>query len=413
MVYFEKFTLDNGLRVIVSQDKTTPIVTINIVYNVGAKHENPERTGFAHLFEHLMFEGSKNIPVYDTPLQMVGGDNNAFTNNDITNYYLSLPKENIETGFWLESDRMLELALTEKKIEIQKNVVVEEFNQRYLNQPYGDAFKILRSLAYKKHPYQWPTIGKDPSHIKKATFEEIKKFFYEHYAPNNAILTVSGNVTKKEIQELTEKWFGDIPSRKLADKKISKEPEQKEPRQKEVYREVPHDTIYKAYHMCDRKNKDFYATDLISDLLANGDSSRLHQQLVKEKNVFNTIDAYITGDIDEGLLIISGSISDNTDMKKAEEELQNELNKLKKQPPATGELQKVQNKVESIKIFTRTSALHNAMNLAFHELIDDAENINTEINRYKEVTPEKIQAVSNKILKENNCSTLYYYSKKQ
>lgn len=411
MVHFDKFILENGLKVIVNQDKTTPIVTINLLYNVGAKHEDPHRTGFAHLFEHLMFEGSKHIPAYDTPLQMVGGDNNAFTNNDITNYYLTLPKENMETGFWLESDRMLELSLTKEKIKIQKNVVIEEFNQRYLNQPYGDAFLMLRPMAYKKHPYRWPTIGKEPSHIQQASFEEVQRFFYKHYAPNNAIITVAGNVTTDEIKELTEKWFAEIPRRELAHKNIPKEPRQDQPRKKEVFRDVPQDTIYKAYHMCERNHEDFYATDLISDLLANGNSSRLHQKLVKEKNVFNTIDAYITGDIDEGLLMVSGSIADNMTMRNAEEELQNELNKLKTHLPAEKELEKVKNKVESVKIYTRTSSLHKAINLSFYELIEDAQKINTEIEEYRNVTPEKIKEVSQKVLDENNCSTLYYHSK--
>ncbi|MBS3807545.1 MAG: insulinase family protein, partial [Bacteroidales bacterium] len=299
MVDFQRYRLDNGLTLIVHPDPSTPIVTVNLLYNVGSKHENPERTGFAHLFEHLMFEGSVNIPTYDTPLQQAGGENNAFTSNDITNYYLTLPRENIETAFWLESDRMLGLKLTEEKIRVQKNVVIEEFNQRYRNQPYGDAMMMLRSMAYQVHPYQWSTIGKEISHIEQATAEEVKDFFFHHYAPNNAILTVVGNIRPEEVRNMADKWFGPIPSRELHQKKIPGEPRQKEPRNKEVTRDVPHDVIYKAYHMSSRNHPDYITTDLISDLLANGNSARLYQNLVKRRKIFSSIDAYITGDIDE------------------------------------------------------------------------------------------------------------------
>ena len=413
MVEFKRYILDNGLTLIVHPDPYTPIATFNLLYNVGSKHENPERTGFAHLFEHLMFEGSVNIPSYDTPLQRAGGENNAFTSNDITNYYLTLPVENLETAFWLESDRMLGLKLTEEKIRVQKNVVIEEYNQRYRNQPYGDAMMLLRSMAYKKHPYQWSTIGKDISHIEQATREEVKEFFYHHYAPNNAFLTVVGDLDPEEVRQMADRWFGIIPRRELAEKSIPKEPPQQEPRTKSVTRDVPHNVLYKAYHMCDRNHPDFYASDLLSDLLANGNSARLYQNLVKKKQVFSSIDAYITGDVDEGLLMITGTLARRMGMEEAEKELLEELDRLKKAPVSEEELQKVKNKVIAVKTYTRTSALHKAMNMAFYELLGDVDRINTEEEAYRQVSPEDIHRVSRQVLDQNNCSTLYYYAKKQ
>ncbi len=411
MIDITRYTLDNGLNILVHKDKSTPIATVNLLYNIGSKHEDPHRTGFAHLFEHLMFEGSVNIPTYDTPLQNAGGENNAFTSSDITNYYLTLPIQNLDTAFWLESDRMLGLNLTQEKLDIQKNVVIEEYNQRYINQPYGDAMLIIKSLAYKEHPYKWPTIGKDISHIKNATLDEVENFFYRHYAPNNAILTVVGNIEPAEVYELAKKWFGPIPKREIAQKEIPQEPEQKSPRAEKVQKEVPHNVLYKAYHMVSRNHPDFPASDLISDILSNGKSARLYQKLVKANPVFSNIDAYITGDIDPGLLLIHGAVSEGVTMEEAETALNNELAKLTDQTVEEEELQKVKNKFEAVHEFSKTSALHKAMNISFHELLGDAERINTETDKYRAVTPEEIKNVSKKILDKNNSSTLYYYKK--
>jgi len=413
MIEFEKFELDNGLKVIVHQDKTTPIVAINIVYNVGARNESANKTGFAHLFEHLMFGGSINIPNYDAPLQMVGGENNAFTNNDITNYYITLPKENIETGFWLESDRMLSLAFSEKSLEVQRNVVIEEFKQRYLNQPYGDVYLLLRPLAYKKHPYQWATIGKEISHIENATMQDVKDFFYAHYAPNNAVLSVVGNITAKEIKPLVEKYFGDIEKRKIAESNIAKEPKQTEPRELTVKRDVPNDTIYKAYHMCARMDKDYHASDLLSDVLSNGDSSRLTRKLIKEQKLFLELNAYIMGSRDEGLFIISGKPNDGVNIKDAEKAIDKEINLLIKEGVDEQELQKVKNKVESSLIFAQMNILNKAMNLGISETLNDANDINTEIDKYLKVKTKDIVRVAKQILNPNNCSTLYYLSEKK
>lgn len=412
MIKFERFTLDNGLRVIVHQDKSTPIAAVNILYDVGARDESPNLTGFAHLFEHLMFGGSKNIPVYDTPLQMVGGNNNAFTSNDITNYYLTLPSENIETAFWLEADRMLSLAFTQKSLEVQKHVVIEEFRQRYLNQPYGDVWLLLRPLAYKKHPYSWSTIGKEISHIEEATIEQVKNFFYSHYAPNNAIMVVAGNVELEQIKQLTKKWFAPIEKRKIAKRSIPQEPTQTEARSLSVERDVPFSGIYKVYHMCNRLDKDYPATDLLSDILSNGKSARLQKCLIKEKKLFSTIDAAISGNIDNGLFIISGNLIKGVDMKQAEDAINEEIRKLQNELVFQTELEKVKNKNEASLTFSETNILNTAMNLAVYELFGDANGINNELANYAAVTTDDIQRLAKTILVPENCSTLYYNAKK-
>ncbi len=412
MIKFDKITLNNGLKVIVHNDPSTTIVAFNVLYNVGSRDEDPEKTGFAHLFEHLMFEGSLNIPSYDRPLQQAGGENNAFTSNDITNYYITLPKENLETAFWLESDRMLGLDFSGKKLEIQKNVVIEEFNQRYLNQPYGDAFLLLRPLAYKVHPYQWPTIGKDISHIQNATLADVKNFFLHHYAPNNAVLSIAGNVTIDEIKPLAEKWFGPIPQREVVPKKLNIEPEQLKPRTLTIERNVPFDAIYKAFHMSSKLDKEYYTTDLISDLLANGKSSRLYQKLVKEKKLFSEINAYITGDIDPGLFMVNGKLMHGVDMSEAEAAINEELNQIIEGNINDYEIEKVKNKFESVYQFGQLSGLNKAMNLAYYELLSDAELINHEIEKYRSVSKNEITQTASTLFRNENSSTLYYLAKK-
>jgi predicted Zn-dependent peptidase len=359
-----------------------------------------------------MFGGSLNIPDFDRPLQIVGGENNAFTNNDITNYHLTLPKENIETGFWLESDRMLSLAFSKKSLDTQRNVVIEEFKQRYLNQPYGDVWLFLRPLAYKKHPYMWATIGKEISHIENANIEDVKAFFYKHYAPNNAILVVAGDVDTENVKQLAQKWFGPIERRNVPDRNIISEPKQTKKRILKLKRNVPFDAIYLAFHMCSRNDHDFYATDLLSDILSNGDSSRLYNNLIKEKNLFSSLDAYILGSNDPGLFIISGKIIDGIDIKVAEKAILDELELIKNELTSDYELQKVKNKFESGVIFSEINILNKAMNLAFYENLGNANRINTELENYKNVTKEEIRNVAQKILTKENCSILYYYAEK-
>ena len=403
---FTKITLNNGLSVLVHQDPSSPMVAMNLLYQVGARDEDPTRTGFAHLFEHLMFGGSSNIPDYDIPLQQAGGENNAFTNNDITNYYLSIPPQNLETGFWLESDRMNELDFSPKSLEIQKKVVIEEFRQRYLNQPYGDAWLLLRPLTYRVHPYRWSTIGMDISHIAGTTLDEVKSFFFSHYAPNNAILSLSGQVKPDEAFRLAEKWFGPIPSRPIRERVLPEEPIQEEFRYQEVERKVPYTAIYLAYHMGSRTSRSFYACDLLSDILSSGMSSRFLLNLVKGSRLFSEIDAYITGDRDPGLFVISGQLSENVSIEDGMTGIQNEINKIIKEPPTLRELEKVLNRMESHLLFSRINILNQAMNLGYYEWLGDASLATTEIDLYRSITQTDIQDEASRIFTDKNCSCL-------
>lgn len=407
MIDIQKFTLDNGLTV-VNEDKTTPFIAFNMLYDVGSKDENPDKTGFAHLFEHLMFGGSKNIPNFDEPLQRVGAENNAFTNTDITNYYITIPKENIETAFWLESDRMLCLDFSQRNLDIQKNVVCEEFRQRYLNKPYGDTWLLLRPLAYKKHPYQWATIGKDISHIEQATLNDVKDFFYRYYAPNNAVLSISGNISVNQVKLLAEKWFGPIERRKVPYRNIPQEPLQTEKRELTVHRNVPYPSIYKTFKMCKRLDNDYYTTDLISDILSNGKSSRLYKKLVQEKKLFSDINAYITGEMEEGLFVFSGNAMNGVDIFEAEKAINEEIEKLKNGFIFDYELSKVKNKIESTIQFSETNILNKAMNIAKYELFGDANLVNSEFSNYAKVQTIDIKRIANELFVENNSSTLYY-----
>ena len=403
--------LDNGLRLVHSKDETTQMVALNVLYNVGARDEHPEHTGFAHLFEHLMFGGSVNIPDYDTPLQLAGGENNAWTNNDITNYYLTVPYQNVETAFWLESDRMLSLDFNERSLEVQRGVVMEEFKQRCLNQPYGDVSHLLRPLAYQTHPYQWPTIGKDLSHIANATLEEVKDFFFRFYAPNNAIIAVTGHISFEEAVRLTEKWFGPIPRREVPVRNLPVEQEQTEERRLVVERNVPLDALFMAFHMCDHLHPDYYAYDILSDILSNGRSSRLNQRLVQEKQLFSTIDAYISGTVDAGLFHIAGKPAAGVSLETAEKAVWDELELLKQEFVGEQELEKVKNKFESTQIFGNINYLNVATNLAWFELLGRAEDMETEVKRYRSVTIEQLQQVAQTAFRKENGVVLYYKSK--
>ena len=412
MIKYNSFVLKNGLRVLVHEDHTTPMAVVNVLYDVGAKDEDSEQTGFAHLFEHLMFGGSVNIPLYDGPLQLVGGENNAFTSNDITNYYITLPALNIETAFWLESDRMLSLAFSQKSLDVQKNVVSEEFKQRYLNQPYGDAWLKLSPLAYKQHPYQWPTIGKELSHIENAKIEDVKAFFNKHYTPQNAILVVAGNVLLEEIKSLAEKWFEPIDSGNHYKRNLPIEPRQLKARRRTIKSNVPSDSIMIAFHMAGRLDEEYYTCDLISDILSQGQSSRLYRRLLKEQELFSEVNAYVTGSIDPGLFIVEGKPHPGVSIKVAEEALWSELQKLKYEYVLDYELEKVKNKIESTLEFSELSILNKAMNLAYFELLGDANLINSEAERYLRVTLEDIKRQSKKLFRKGNSSTLIYLAPK-
>lgn len=408
MLQINKHTLANGLKLVHNRDVSTQMVALNVLYQVGARDEHPDHTGFAHLFEHLMFGGSQNIPDYDTPLQLAGGENNAWTNNDITNYYLTVPKQNVEVGFWLESDRMLCLDFSSKSLEVQRGVVMEEFKQRCLNRPYGDTGHLLRPLVYKEHPYQWPTIGKELNHIAQATLQEVEDFFFSFYAPNNAILAVTGNITFEEAVRLAEKWFGPIPRRELKKRNLPAEPQQTEERRLTVERNVPIESLYMAFRMCDRMHPDYYAYDILSDILSNGRSSRLIQHLVHDRQIFSSIDAHISGSIDAGLFHITGKPANGVSLEDAEKAVWEELQIISNELIDEEELEKVKNKFESTQIFGNLNYLNVATNLAWFEMLSRAEDMDKEVENYRAVTSQQLMDVALKAFTRTNYSVLIY-----
>ena len=410
MISFESFQLDNGLRVIVHEDHSSPMAVLNLLYNVGARDEDPAKTGFAHLFEHLMFGGSRHVPSFDKPLQKVGGDNNAFTSNDITNYYITVPSVNLETAFWLESDRMLSLSFDPKVLEVQRSVVIEEFKQRYLNQPYGDVWLKLRPLAYQVHPYQWATIGKDISHIEKATMDDVKGFFHQFYIPNNAVLVVAGDVTTDQVKQLSEKWFGSIPVGKAVERDLPQEPVQTAYREVEVRSDVPVEALYMTFHMPGRAGKRYHTVDLLSDVIGRGTSSRLYHELVEEEHLFNSIGAHVTGSVDPGLLVIQGKLAAGVDPKKGEAAVWELLDAFKTESLSDQELYKVKNKAISSHVFSEMELLNRAMNLAYAEVLSDADLVNQEVASIEKVTSQGLMLAANQILTEQNASVLRYYS---
>lgn len=408
MIQYEHFVLDNGLKVYVHQDLSNPLVAFNICYNVGSRDESEDKTGFAHLFEHLMFGGSKNIPSYDGPLQLVGGENNAFTSPDITNYYITLPANNIETAFWLESDRMMSLSFDPKVLEVQRKVVIEEFKQRYLNQPYGDVWLKLRPLAYKTHPYKWATIGKEISHIENATLEDVKSFFYKHYLPNNATLVIGGGIDLKTVKGLSEKWFAGIPSGIVTKKNLSQEPVQSAARQEETLAKVPLDSIYKTFHMAGKYDEDFQATDLLSDILGRGKSARLYAKLVKERKMFNSISAYVTASLDPGLLVVSGNLNKGVNIYDGEKAISEVIEELKSTKLSDQELEKVKNQAISTHAFGEVELLNRTMNLAFAANAGNADWCNNDIEKINKISSKDIGRLSESVLDSKNSSTLFY-----
>lgn len=413
MISFQKTVLRNGLRVIVHTDKTTPFVAINVCYNVGAKHEDPDRTGFAHLFEHLTFGGTKNIPDFDLQVQLAGGNNNAYTTNDLTNYYITVPSANIETALWIESDRMLGPHFTKKGLDVQRRVVIEEFQQRSLNVPYGDIWHLLRDLAYKVHPYRWPTIGLTPQHIEKATLEEVKTFFYNHYAPNNAILVVSGNIESDKAFRLVEKWFESIPKRQLKNPTIEPEPKQLYNRELTVKRDVPVDTFHIAWHMCSRTDPDFYVADLLSDILSGGNSSRIEEKLIRETRLLSEGDVFLSGENDAGLFVATGKPSETSTLEMAKAAMLEEVMMTAEELIKPEELEKVINKVEADLLYNEIGYLEKATQLAAYELMGGADLINQQSDFYRAVTPDKIRSFAQKIFHEGNKNTLNYLSIKK
>jgi len=412
MIKFEKFQLANGLRVVVHEDAATPMVVVNVLYDIGARDEDPKQTGFAHLFEHLMFGGSINIEDFETPLQLAGGENNAYTTNDFTNYYIQLPAENIETAFWLESDRMLSLAFDEKSLEVQRKVVMEEFKEHYINKPYGDVWFKMREMVYTKHPYRWMTIGSELSHIENARLEDVRNFFFKYYRPVNAILVVAGKVTTQQVRELAEKWFGDIPSGEKYVRDLPVEPKQTEARKMDIKADVPLDALYKCYPMAARTEKGYYVADLITEVLGGGASSRLHQSLIKEKKLFSQIECYHTGSNDPGLVVIEGKLIKGVSLEDADAAVEEELERLKSAMITEKELTKIKNKTESAIVFEDMSVMNRANSLAIYELLGDVNMMNTELEKYRAVTAEEILATSREVFDIRNSNTMYYRSEK-
>ncbi len=408
MIEYHKEFLSNGLEVIVHEDHSSSTVCLNLLYKVGARNEDPERTGFAHLFEHLMFGGSKNVKDFDEPLQKVGGENNAFTSNDITNYYITIPSENVETAFWLESDRMLGLSFDPAVLEVQRKVVIEEFKQRYLNQPYGDVWLKLRPLAYKKHAYQWPTIGKDISHIERATMDDVKNFFFQNYRPSNAILTLAGDITIERAMSLSRKWFGEIEDSRSLIRMPEPEPDQQEARRLVVKNKVPVKAIYKTYHMSGRNSEQYYAEDLLSDILGRGHSSILYQRLVRDKAIFSGISSYITGSADPGLLVISGKLNEGIDQEQADREIEKTIDELREKGISDELLEKVKNQSESNHLFSQVELLNRAMGLCYASFLGSTDLINTEQKYFRQVSEDDLMDAVRRVLRPTNCSTLYY-----
>ena len=408
MIDYHEFYLDNGLQVIVHEDQQSPIVCLNLLYKVGSRNENIHKTGFAHLFEHLMFGGSRHIPQFDEPLQAVGGDSNAFTNTDITNYYMTIPKNNVETAFWLESDRMLSLSFDPEVLEVQRKVVIEEFKQRYLNQPYGDVWLELRPLAYQVHPYQWATIGKNTDQIAGATMEDVQQFFGAHYGPDNAILVLAGGIDEAEARRLAVKWFGPIEPIAKKPQQLPSEPGQTEPRFKKLEDQLPANAIYKAYHMGPRAASDYHAADLLSDLMGRSSASYLQEQLVKKSQLFSTISAYVLGSVDPGLLVISGRLLEGTAFDQAEEAIEGIVSKVKAGQIEDVDLERVQNQAESATAFSEVEVLNRAMALAFAAFLGDPDLVNDEIKMIRAVTTEHVVQSAQRILQPTNCSTIHY-----
>lgn len=408
MINFESFTLDNGLQVIVHEDPNSAVAAVNIMYNVGSRDEAPNKTGFAHLFEHLMFGGSKHIPAYDKALQQVGGDNNAYTTPDITNYYCTLPAANLETAFWVESDRMLELSFDPQVLSVQQKVVIEEFKERYLNRPYGDVWLKLCDLAYVQHPYRWPTIGKELSHIEKATIEEVKAFFYQFYVPNNAVLVVAGAVEHTKVKALSEKWFAPIPAGPVYQRALPQEPLQTTSRSFQITADVPLNALYKAYHMPGRLSQDYHTVELMTDILGGSKSSRLYEQLVDTKQYFNTIGAYTTETTDPGLCIISGKLNNGISFEAVEEAIQTIITTLQHQHTNTQELDKAKNQAEAHRVFSAVDLLHRTQELAMATVLGDTNLVNQEAERIRRVTSEEVQRTAQYVLDADNCSTIYY-----
>ena len=412
MISYKRHVLSNGLTVVVNRDHTSKLAAVNILYKVGARNEHPERTGFAHLFEHLMFRGTHAVPDFDLPVQMACGDNNAFTNNDYTDFYITLPKDNIETALWLEADRMTGLDITPEALETEKRVVIEEYKQRYLNQPYGDQGMLLRSLAYTRHPYRWATIGLSPDHVARASLEDVQNFYHRWYHPSNAILSISADIDEERLFTLAENYFGTITDTPSVADPLPVEPEQHAARRLEVERDVPATAVTLAYPMGDRLSHDFYLGDMVSDILAGGDSARLYEHLVKRDRLLSSVNAYITGELDPGLFVFTGQLLPGHTVEEVEAAFQHEMQTLREQPVSSYELEKVKNKFEASTLFGELNIMNKAMNLGFYEMIGDIELVNREVELFRAITADELTGFARRTFRPEHCSTLVYRAKR-
>lgn len=401
--------LSNGLKIVVHEDHSTPKAVVDLIYKVGAKNEKPNKTGFAHLFEHLMFEGSKHVPSYDKPLQKVGGSNNAFTNQDITNYYINLPANQLETAFWLESDRMLELDFSEEKLQIQKSVVIEEFKQRYLNQPYGDAYLNLLPLHFEQSNYQWPTIGKEIAHIENATLDDVKEFFFGFYAPNNATLVVTGDVYRDRVLNLAEKWFGGIPERQLLKKGLPRETKQTQAKFTTIYGEVPTTAVYKAFHIPAYLENDYFALEIITELLNSGKAGLFYQELIRKKQLTSSSGGFSWMLFDDGFLTFYSLLNPGVSVEDYDSAFEEVLNLI--QNTTEEDLQRIKNKIESEYIYGQIKLINRAMSMAIYDAAGKLDIINELLEKYLSVTLDQVKNVANKYLIQENSSTLYYKPK--
>ncbi len=413
MINYRERILSNGLRVVVGRDHSSKLAAVNILYCVGARNENPEQTGFAHLFEHLMFKGTEQFPSFDAIVQSASGENNAFTNSDYTDFYITLPKVSVKLALALEADRMRGLRLTDETLETEKRVVIEEYKQRYLNQPYGDLMMLVRDMCYKTHPYRWATIGLSPDHIASATMEQVRHFYNRFYRPSNAILSICADIDEEEMFEMCEEFFGGVESHDTPlEVSLPVEAQQSEARRVEVERDVPATYIVIAFHIGGRTSDDFFVADVVSDLLAGGDSGRLHQRLVKEQGLMSSVNAYLSGDIDPGLFFFTGQLLPDVEVERAEEAIWEQIELLKTEAASDYEMEKVKNKFEANTLFGEINVMNKAMNMGFYKMTGDLSLINREVDIYREITQPQIQELSSRLFTRERSNTLIYRAKK-
>ena len=407
MIEIVEHKLPNGLKVVFNRNRSSQLAVVNMAYTVGARNEQPGKTGLAHFLEHLMFTGTFDVPSFDELLQSAGGESNAWTNNDLTNFYDVLPVNNLEVAIALEADRMCGLRLDDKSFESQKSVVVEEFKQRCLNVPYGNQEHLLRDLAYKVHPYRWPTIGQTVDDVQGITKDDVKYYYNNYYVPSGAVLSIVADADADEVLSMVERQFGDIEKTGTDKRPYSPEPEQQESRRLVTRQNVPYRRIVRAYHMGDRLCADYAECDILSDVLSNGRSSRLYRNVLAKGDLVSAIDASITANHDAGILKIQASLLPGVDFDKVEAAIDSEIEQML-DDVTIDEIKKCINKYESNALFSNLTIEERASNMAQCCILGDVNMINTEIDKYQAVTCRSFVESAQKLLRTSNCSTLYY-----